>query len=172
MCGPRQVQLASPSVPAQLMWFRRDLRLHDHPALSAAAASGEVVPVFVVDPALWDVAGAPRQARLAASLRALDQSLEGRLVVRTGAPEVVLPQLARATGAGTVHVTADAGPYGRARDARVARALSEDGARLVATGTPYAVGPGTVLNQAGKPYGVFSAFLRAWREHGWPSPAS
>jgi deoxyribodipyrimidine photo-lyase len=172
MCRTSQVQLASPSVPAQLMWFRRDLRLHDHPALSAAATSGEVVAVFVIDPALWDVAGAPRQARLAASLRALDQSLGGRLVVRTGTPEVVLPQLVRATGAGTVHVTADAGPYGRARDARVARALSEDGARLAATGTPYAVGPGTVLNRAGRPYGVFSAFARAWREHGWPSPAS
>ena len=40
-----------------IMWFRRDLRLADHPALSAAvAAEDSVVPLFVLDPALIEVA--------------------------------------------------------------------------------------------------------------------
>jgi deoxyribodipyrimidine photo-lyase len=43
---------------------------------------------------------------------------------------------------------------------------------LVPTGSPYAVGPGRVLNGSGGPYQVFSAFARAWREHGWPEPAA
>ncbi|MEM1335448.1 MAG: deoxyribodipyrimidine photo-lyase, partial [Actinomycetota bacterium] len=55
-----------------LLWFRRDLRLADHPALLAAAADGaEVVPVFVFDP-VFDTAGAPRLAALHDCLRALD----------------------------------------------------------------------------------------------------
>lgn len=36
-----------------LVWLHRDLRLHDHPALSAAAEVGAVLPLFVADPAVW-----------------------------------------------------------------------------------------------------------------------
>ena len=35
------------------MWFRRDLRLRDNPALLAALEDGTVAPVFVLDPAIW-----------------------------------------------------------------------------------------------------------------------
>jgi deoxyribodipyrimidine photo-lyase len=46
------------------MWFRRDLRLRDHPALVAASASSDVVGLFVLDPILWHKAGLPAQADL------------------------------------------------------------------------------------------------------------
>ena len=58
-----------------VMWFRRDLRLGDNPALLEAAADGAVLPLFVLDPTLWGPAGPPRRAYLGASLRALDASL-------------------------------------------------------------------------------------------------
>ena len=32
-----------------ILWFRQDLRLHDHPALTAAAQAGPVIPVYVLD---------------------------------------------------------------------------------------------------------------------------
>jgi len=51
-----------------VLWFRRDLRLRDHPALVAAADAGPVVPLFVVDPALAGTS-ANRRAHLARSLR-------------------------------------------------------------------------------------------------------
>jgi deoxyribodipyrimidine photo-lyase len=92
-------------------------------------------------------------------------------VIRYGGPAEVLPRVAAEVGAERVHVTADAGPYGRRRDAAVARALAEAGRALVATGTPYAVGPGTVTQPGGEPYKVFSPFFRAWTRHGWPAPA-
>ncbi|MFN0283073.1 MAG: cryptochrome/photolyase family protein [Kineosporiaceae bacterium] len=169
-----------------VMWFRRDLRLADHPALLAAvdAADGrsgegggragpDVVPLFVVDPALWEPAGPTRRAWLVRSLRSLDTALGGDvLVVRHGSPEDVVPQVARAAGASSVHVTADAGPYGRRRDERVAAALSDGDARFVRTGTPYAVGPGSVVNGSGEPYKVFTPFSRAWLRTGWPAPAA
>jgi deoxyribodipyrimidine photo-lyase len=157
-----------------VLWFRRDLRLCDHPAARAAAAEAGadgVVPLFVVDPALWRPAGPPRTAWLVRSLRALDAALGGNLVVRTGDPAAVVPQVADDAGAAGVHVTADAGPYGRRRDEAVAGALAAAGRRLVRTGTPYAVGPGTVRSGSGEPYQVFTPFSRAWLAHGWPAPA-
>jgi deoxyribodipyrimidine photo-lyase len=157
---------------AQVLWFRRDLRLRDHPALlAAAAAGGRVLPLFVVDPELWNPAGPPRQAWLVRSLRALSAGCDGRLVIRYGNPVEVLPALAREVGARAVLASADCGPYGRRRDAAVAAALAADGAQLNRIGTPYAVGPGSVLNGSGEPYKVFTPFSRAWREHGWPRPA-
>jgi deoxyribodipyrimidine photo-lyase len=95
--------------------------------------------------------------------------MDGALVVRSGDPARVLPRLVAESGAGSVHVSADAGPYGRHRDARVERALGE--VPLVRTGSPYAVTPGRITKDDGTPYRVFSPFARAWRLHGWRSPA-
>nr|WP_284288298.1 deoxyribodipyrimidine photo-lyase [Angustibacter aerolatus] len=68
-----------------------------------------------------------------------------------------------------MHVTADAGPYGRQRDEAVDTALGE--VPLARTGTPYAVGPGTVTKGDGTPFKVFTPFYRTWKDHGWPAPA-
>src|SRR5699024_3624731 len=121
-----------------LLWLRRDLRLHDLPALLAAhEAGGDVLPVFDADPALLESAGAVRRAHLAAALGELDESYEGAVAVRVGRPEEEIPRLVREVGAGSVHVSRETTPYGRRRDERVERALGE--VPLVATGTPYAV---------------------------------
>ncbi|TXR51735.1 cryptochrome/photolyase family protein [Quadrisphaera setariae] len=158
-----------------VLWLRRDLRLRDHPALLAAAeeAGGSgVLPLFVLDPALLGPAGPTRTAWLFRSLRAWSASADGALVVRSGEPEDVVRQVAREVGAEHVHVTADAGPYGRARDERVEAALSGDGVGLVRTGTPYAIGPGTVVKGDGTPFQVFTPFSKAWTAHGHPEPAT
>ncbi len=156
-----------------LLWLRRDLRRADQPALRAAAEAGDgrVVVAFVIDPALWKGAGDSRRAWLAATLLATDEAYDGRLVLRLGDPVDVIPALAAEVGARSVHVTRETTPVGRRRDARVARALHSADIGWVETGTPYAVGPGLVLNQQGSPYAVFTPFSKAWREHGWPKPA-
>jgi deoxyribodipyrimidine photo-lyase len=154
-----------------VLWFRRDLRLDDHPALLAAGDGGPVLPLFVIDPALWDPAGPPRRAWLIRSLRALSASMDGALVIRHGDPAQVVPQVAAEAAAGGVWVSADAGPYGRRRDTGVAGALATAGRRFEAVGTPYAVGPGSCLNGSGEPYRVFTPFSRAWQVRGWPAPA-
>ena len=160
-------------MPTSLLWFRRDLRLSDHPALlaalDAAGVDGTVVPVFVLDPRLWSPAGAPRRQFLVDCLTALQESLDGALVVRSGDPAEVVPALVRDVGADTVHVSADAGPYGRRRDTAVERALGD--VPLIGTGSPYAVTPGRVTKADGSPFKVFSPFARAWRAHGWRAPA-
>ncbi len=155
-----------------VLWFRRDLRLSDHPALNAAAAEGPVTALFVLDDALRRPSGAPRLAFLYRSLRSLEAALGergGALVVRHGRPEDVVPAVVRETGAGSVHVSADTGPYGRRRDDAVEAALGD--VPLVRTGSPYAVTPGRVTKSDGTPFKVYSPFYRAWAAHGWPAPA-
>ncbi|MET0999667.1 MAG: deoxyribodipyrimidine photo-lyase [Marmoricola sp.] len=152
-----------------IMWFRRDLRLRDNPALRAAAENGSVLALFVLDPALWKGAGPARRAWLAAGLRSLDESMGGRLCIRLGRPSTVVPRMAADLGADQVHVTNDFTPYARERDRAVVDALP-DGVSGVATGTPYAVPPGTVHNGSGNAYKVFTPFSKAWRATGWDDP--
>jgi deoxyribodipyrimidine photo-lyase len=158
---------------SSLLWLRRDLRLGDHPALLSAreAADGELVVLFVVDPALWERAGIVRTAWLAATLRALDDDLGGRLTLRVGDPVEVVPAVAREVSATGVHVTRETTPFGARRDRHVQDALPGE-VDWVETGTPYAVGPGLVRNGSGDPYKVFTPFAKAWRAHGWPGPAA
>ena len=156
-----------------VMWFRRDLRLADNPALIAAAEDGDVLPLFVLDPALWGPAGPSRRTYLAASLRSLDASLRQRrsgLSVVRGDPVRRVVLAAKAVGADTVHVAADFGPYGSRRDEEVEKALADAGIELVRTGSPYAVAPGRVRNGSGDPYKVFTPFSRACADHGWRGP--
>lgn len=163
--------MASPT--SSVMWFRRDLRLGDNPALLEACADGRVLPLFVVDEALWKPSGGPRRAYLAASLRALDAGLRdlgGRLVVTHGDPVDRVVAAAREVDAARVHVAADYGPYGHRRDQDVEQALAEHDIELVRTGSPYAVAPGRVHNQQGDPYRVYTPFSKAWAAHGWRGP--
>ena len=159
------------SAHTTVMWFRRDLRLADNPALLEAVAragqAGSVVPLFVFDPQLWGPAGPSRRAYLVASLSSLAESTGG-LVIREGDPVSVLPRVVRQSGAGSVHVAEDFGPYGRARDVAVEHAL--DAVPLVRTGSPYAVAPGRVRTKTDDGYQVFTPFSRAWLDHGWRDP--
>ncbi len=153
------------------MWFRRDLRLTDNPALleAAAAGDGRVVGLFVLDPVLLSAAGKPRRDHLLTSLRRLSDAMDGRLVVRSGRPVDVVPAVVREAGAVSVHLAADYGPYGQRRDAAVRSRLGE--VPLVPCGSPYAVAPGRVRNQQGRLYQVFTPYHRAWADHGWRPPA-
>ena len=153
------------------MWFRRDLRLSDHAALAyAARENNEVVPLFVIDPALVRHSGQPRLAFMYRSLRALNDSMGGQLVVRHGDPQVVVAALAAETRSTEVVVTRDYAPYGRERDAGVAAALAAQQVAFVGKGSQYAVAPGGVLKPDGTPYAVFTPFRRTWNQRGWTEP--
>jgi deoxyribodipyrimidine photo-lyase len=161
-------------VAPSVLWFRRDLRLSDHPALLAArdeAGDDGVLGVFVLDDTLRGPAGPVRLAFLYRCLRALDQAMDGKLCVRVGDPATVVPELAEQVGAPSVHVSADYGPYGRARDEKVEQALVAAGRGLVRTGSPYAVAPGRVTKDDGTAYRVYTPFFRAWKDHGYRGPA-
>lgn len=155
-----------------LFWFRRDLRLADHPALWAAvrASSGLVVPVFVVDPALLASVGPARAAYLRATLAALDEDLGGNLSLRVGQPADALADAAREVGARSIFATADFTPAGRQRDEAVLRSLSTLGIAVNFLDSPYVVAPGTVLTKSGTPVRVFTPFRRTWESFARPTP--
>ena len=157
--------------PTSVMWFRRDLRLADNPALLEALSEGEVLPLFVVDPA-FERAAAPRQALLHDCLQALGAASGGALVIRHGDPVDEVPAIAEEIGAQTVFVSKDFAQYGRRRDEHVADVLRGAGRRLRGVGSPYAVDPGSVRKDDGNPYAVFTPFSRRWRNHGWQAPAA
>ncbi len=156
-----------------IMWFRRDLRISDNPALNAAIESahvggGSVVPVFILDPALIGGAGSKRLAYLGRSLRALNESLNNSLHVLIGDHVEVLTELKKRYSATTVHISEEFERFGVERDKRV----EASGISLTRTGSPYAVSPGRVRKPSDDtPYKVYTPFYRAWREVGWRDPA-
>jgi deoxyribodipyrimidine photo-lyase len=119
-----------------LVWFRRDLRISDHEPLLRATQRGLVVPIFVFDRALLHhpETGSARVAFLLAALHALDadlRSLGGRLIVRSGDPVQVLPDLVEAAGAEGIYAHTDCERiYGRVRDARLNQALAQRGLKM------------------------------------------
>ncbi len=152
-----------------LFWFRRDLRLADNPALLAALANSDaVLPLFIIDEEIAERAGEYRRAYLADSLRALDQSLGGKLAVIAGPAVSVLQDVMKRHDLSEVYVAQEFAPYGIARDLAVTKA----GIELQQTGSGYAVSPGRVRKPDGTNYRVYTPFFRSWLTHGWRGPVA
>jgi deoxyribodipyrimidine photo-lyase len=156
--------MSSQPAGVALWWARRDLRLADNHALSAALDHADrVVPVFVLDPALLDAdwAGAKRVAFMLGGLRELDRDLRARgsyLVVRQGDPLEELRALQAETGAEAIYAEADVWPYGARRDARIGEALP-----LHLTGGLTVHPSDAVLKADGTPYIVYTPYSRRWK---------
>jgi deoxyribodipyrimidine photo-lyase len=153
-----------------IIWFRRDLRIGDHPALlEAIKNSDEIVPLFILDKSQIEEAGAKLLAYMGQSLRALDESLGNKLHIIEGDQVEVLKDLIARYNVKEVHISDEYERYGAARDARVEAA----GIPLVRTGSPYAVKPGRVVKPSdATPYRVYTPFYRAWRTHGYRGPVA
>ena len=152
-----------------IMWFRRDLRIGDNPALLAAIESSEqVIPLFILDKQQIAEAGAKLLAYMSQSLRKLDDSLGNQLHIIEGDQVKVLSTLIKKYGVKEVHISDEYERYGAARDIKV----EATGITLVRTGSPYAVSPGRVVKPTdGTPYKVYAPFYRAWCTYGWRAPA-
>lgn len=158
-----------------IVWFRDDLRLGDHPALRAALDRGApVVLLYLFDeesPGIRPLGGATRWW-LHHSLTALAASIEergGRLVLRRGAADEVLPALVAETGAEAVFWNRR---YSAAReiDARLKARLRDDGLEVASFAANLLVEPWEVTTDAGEPYKVFTPFWRAARERDMRDP--
>ncbi len=104
----------------KIIWFRRDLRISDHPALLAAIdGSDEIVPLFILDKQQIAEAGSKLLAYMSQSLRALDESLDNRLHIIEGDQVEVLKELIDLYGVTEVHISQEPERYGAERDARV-----------------------------------------------------
>jgi deoxyribodipyrimidine photo-lyase len=155
-----------------LVWFRgKDLRIADHPALAEAAAAGEVIPLFVLDPYFF----APERARAIAhrmqflleSLAELSHSIErlgSQLVVVEGKSREVLPRLARELSVERVVAMRWVEPFARERDRHVAEALEALRIPFTLFEGETLAPPGSLRSGAGTPYAVFTRFAQAFRK--------
>ncbi len=170
-----------------LVWFRRDLRVHDHPALSAATRGhARTVGLFVVESGLWTQHGdAPAKVdfwrrsveALRESLRALGIPL---VVVRAERPDDTparVSEVLRAHDCGALYFHHEYEVNERRRDDAVAARCAAEGVAVERLHTRLLTAPGTVLTGAAGPYTVFTPFRKRWlatlAEQGWheaPAP--
>jgi deoxyribodipyrimidine photo-lyase len=158
-------------VKTAIVLFNRDLRTHDNPALTAAAAAGRTVPLFVLDEALLGsrFAAPNRVAFMRESLADLDAALQkagGRLFVRRGDVVAETMKVAAECGAEELHVAADWSAYARRREGRLAEACERERIEFTTHPGITIVEPGAVTPTGGDHFRVFSPYHRAWSQVG------
>jgi deoxyribodipyrimidine photo-lyase len=159
-----------------LVWFRRDLRLADNPALEAARGSCErVVPCFILDhqAGAGEAPGAASRWWLHHSLEALARQLGGlgsRLILRRGPPQRVLEQLIRETGATRVTWNRRYEPEAIDQDRHIKDSVGAHGVRCTSHNSSLLLEPWALATQAGRPFRVFTPFWRAHRAQPIPDP--
>lgn len=147
-----------------IWWIRRDFRLDDNQALTAALHHGEqVIPLFIIDDTLWqsEWVGEKRIAFMLDGLRQLAADLEtkgGRLIVRSGDAKDVLLSLIEETGANAIYAADEYTPYAKQRDEAIRATLP---LRLMEGMLVHA--PGTIRKGDGDPYVVYSYFKKKWK---------
>jgi deoxyribodipyrimidine photo-lyase len=151
------------------VWFRRDLRLHDHAALYAALkAHSSVHCVFVFDTEILDRLPSPADRRVEfiwESVRGVRQALTafgGGLHVLHGRAREVVPALAVELGARAVYVNHDYEPLAIERDAAVALALDQAGIAFFTRKDQVIFENDEVVTRSGTPFSVFTAYKNAW----------
>ncbi len=159
-----------------VMWFRRDLRLADQPALQQALLECESVLTVYID----DDAGAEADASRAWLRRSLDALGEdiaargGMLHVLRGDAEALIPELVDALGARHVYASRLHEPAADARDDRLARRLREQGVSFRRARGRVLTDAGDVQTKGGSAFRVFTPFFKAaeptWRPRSLPAP--
>ncbi|MEM8546663.1 MAG: deoxyribodipyrimidine photo-lyase [Pseudomonadota bacterium] len=156
-----------PNTDIAIVWFRRDLRLTDHPALHEAVTDhAQVIPLYLhCPPDVWAPGGAS-DWWLHHSLAALDDSLQqlgSRLTLQRGDPLAALLALADTTGAGTVYWHHLPEPAERRRDDAIAAGLTDAGITVRRANGSLLNVPGSVTTGSGTPYKVFTPYWRSVR---------
>ncbi|MCO6437042.1 MAG: deoxyribodipyrimidine photo-lyase [Phycisphaerae bacterium] len=149
-----------------ILWFRRDLRLADHPALLAATQNDAVIiPTFIWSPdegGAWKP-GAAGKWWLHQSLAALDNALRdlgSRLIVRRGNALEELRRLAAETKAQAIYWSRQYEPTAAKRDSKIEKELREDGLEVHTFNGALLFEPWEIANAEGEPYQVFTAYWR------------
>ncbi len=158
-----------------LWWVRRDLRLSDNPALTAAVETGRpVIPVFILDE-VAETHGACPKWRLGLGAEALADRLAARgsrLIFRRGGALEVLRALVAETGADTVHWSRAYDPDAVARDTAVKAGLKADGIEAHSHPGHVLFEPWTVATGQGGPYRVYTPFWRTVKDREVPPALS
>jgi len=163
-----------------IIWFRRDLRLSDNPALLAAVERADfVIPLYIHQSRLdqpWSIGSASRWW-LHQSLRALDSSIRSvgsGLVIRQGEPLEILREIAATHGVQSVYWNRLYDPDEVARDTHIKKAFKDGGLAVETFNSALLYEPWEISRSGGEPYRVFTPFWKAMQALGLkraPEPA-
>lgn len=164
---------STPELRRVVVLFTRDLRLHDNPVLDLACRqAAEVIPVFVLDPAL--LPAAPNRASFLldclADLRAGLRQRGGDLLIRHGDPVAEVLRLARSARAEGIILAADVSRYAQRRYQRLAADCQQHRLALREAEALTVVPPGAIVPSGGDHYRVFTPYWRAWLAWPWRQP--
>ncbi|QQL46057.1 cryptochrome/photolyase family protein [Sulfuriroseicoccus oceanibius] len=155
------------NTPPAIVWFRRDLRLADNPALAAAVATGApVLALFLHDAAELEKSGEGGASRwwLHQALRDLGDQIKqlgGALHLKTTTDvESDLLELVREHNACGVFWNRRYEPHGVATDTAIKSALQKAGITAKSFGASLIHEPTDIANQSGKPFQVFTPFWK------------
>ncbi|SDR23241.1 deoxyribodipyrimidine photo-lyase [Pseudovibrio sp. Tun.PSC04-5.I4] len=143
-------------------WFRQDLRLSDNPALTAACEAGNVLPLYIYE-GTHDggrTLGGASKNWLHHSLKALNESLGGRLVIMHGSPKEVLTNLIETNSVTSVFWNRSYEPWRVETDAELKLWLDHSGLKVQSFNGSLLWEPWTVHKSDGTPYRVFTPFYR------------
>jgi deoxyribodipyrimidine photo-lyase len=149
-----------------LFWFRRDLRVQDNEALTAAVSYAQTQQqtlvanyVFSED---FDSLSPIRRNSLIASIQSLNSALPKGLVLCSGRQAAEISLLCKKLGVTSVFATRSFDTKGMLEQAAVAEELYAAGVSLQLIGSNYAVEPGTVRKEDGSPLRVYTPFYKRW----------
>ena len=150
------------SNPVAIAWFRQDLRISDNPALNAAAAAGEVLPIYILDDvnaAEWAM-GAASRAWLHHSLNTLNIALGGRLRVFRGDAREIITQLVASLPVAGVFWNRCYEPWRIKRDAQIKADLNTGDMQTRSFNAALLWEPWDISKKDGTPYRVFTPYYQ------------
>lgn len=147
-----------------IVWFRKDLRLSDNPALSHAIQSGTVLPLYIYDDTQPEWAmGEASQWWLHHSLISLQQDVQScnaKLIIRRGSADKVLTDVVKETGASGVYWNRVYEPQAIARDTQLKASLKNSGLEVKSFNASLLIEPTQVATKQGTPFKVFTAYWK------------
>ncbi len=158
-----------------ILWFRSDLRLHDHPGVTEAASSGRpIVPVYIHDePLLSRPLGAASRWWLYQSLKILDEAIcqhGSRLIIRKGHSRAILDVLLKETRAKTISCAQTFDPKAEQFDVSLAKHLEEQYVDFERHNVTLLTPPNWIRTRDDKPFRVFTPFYKSLRDKGFFEP--
>ncbi len=168
MTSQRHVDSADPVI----LWFRTDLRLHDHPSVASALDSGRpIIPLYIYDDALYTrPLGAASRWWLHRSLKVLDEELRhrsSRLIIAEGASHRIIEDMVDKTGAKTVICSHSFDPVCEKNDDNLGERLKRKYVDFERHNATLLAPPGVVKTRGGTPFRVFTPFRRALSDEGF-----
>lgn len=143
-------------------WFRQDLRLSDNPALTKAAETEAVLPIYILDNdnAGNHVMGGASRWWLHHSLKALNASLGNKLSVYHGNPQTILDDILTRFDVEAVYWNRCYEPWRMHRDTRIKENLKTRGIEVHTCNGSLLWEPWNIKKDDGTPYKVFTPFYR------------